>query len=66
MSDDKGPKFDGDPDFEIELAESVGIPGAWTVEAIDDDGGIEQAIFLGPRARERAEAYAAFQYGPRH
>lgn len=34
------------------------IPGAWVVERIDDDGGIEQTIFIGPRSRERAFAYA--------
>lgn len=33
------------------------ISGAWIVERIDDDGGIEQAIFVGPRARERAFEY---------
>lgn len=34
--------------------------GAWTVETIDDDGGIEQAIFDGPNAEERARAYRDF------
>jgi hypothetical protein len=50
-------------EYEVEVAERKDSPGAWTVEAIDMDGGIEQAIFAGPKARERAEAYAAFQYG---
>ncbi|MGO9135664.1 MAG: hypothetical protein ACLP8A_16655 [Methylovirgula sp.] len=49
--------------YEIEIAERNDAPGAWSVEAIDEDGGIEQAIFAGPKARERAEAYRAFQYG---
>jgi hypothetical protein len=35
----------------------------WTVEAIDDDGGIEQAIFIGPRAEVRARHYAVSAYG---
>ena len=38
------------------------IPGDWRVEWIDDDGGIEVAIFAGPNARERARRYADFQY----
>ncbi len=48
--------------YDVELAERKDMPGAWTVEAIDSDGGIEQAIFAGPKARERAEAYRKFQY----
>lgn len=35
----------------------------WAVEAIDDDGGIEQAIFIGPRAEVRARLYALGAYG---
>ena len=35
----------------------------WRVEWIDDDGGIEVAIFAGPKARERALRYANRQYG---
>ena len=49
--------------YQIEIAERKDMPGAWYVEAIDNDGGIEQAIFAGPKARERAEAYNKFQYG---
>ena len=48
--------------YDVEIAERKDAPGAWTVEAIDVDGGIEQAIFAGPRARERAEVYLSFQY----
>jgi hypothetical protein len=48
--------------YSVEVAERKDSPGAWTVEAIDNDGGIEQAIFAGPKARERAEAYSRFQY----
>jgi hypothetical protein len=35
----------------------------WRVEWIDDDGGVEVAIFGGPKARERATRYADRQYG---
>ena len=49
--------------YSVEVAERKDAPGAWTVEAIDGDGGIEQAIFAGPRARDRAEMYARFKYG---
>jgi len=38
-------------------------PGEWRVEWFDDDGGVEVAIFAGPRARERALPYADRQYG---
>jgi hypothetical protein len=37
-------------------------PGDWRVEWIDDDGGIEVAIFSGPNARERALLFANCQY----
>jgi hypothetical protein len=37
-------------------------PGEWRVEWVDDDGGIEVAIFAGPKARERALRYADQQY----
>lgn len=36
--------------------------GDWRVEWIDNDGGIEVAIFSGPTARERALLYANRQY----
>jgi hypothetical protein len=35
----------------------------WRVEWIDDDGGIEVAIFAGPKAHDRAIRYADRQYG---
>lgn len=38
-------------------------PGDWRVEWVDDDGGVELAIFAGPKARERAIGYADRQYG---
>ena len=37
-------------------------PGYWRVERIDDDGGIEVAIFSSPNARERAIRYADREY----
>lgn len=40
--------------------ERQGEPGVWSTEIIDEDGGIEQAIFIGPRAEQRALDYAAF------
>ena len=46
----------------VEIAERKDAPDAWTVEAIDSDGGIEQTIFAGPKSRERAEAYKRVQY----
>ena len=38
-------------------------PGEWRVEWVDEDGGVEVAIFSGPNARERALCYADRQYG---
>jgi hypothetical protein len=38
-------------------------PGDWRVEWVDDDGGVEVAIFPGPNARERALRYVDRQYG---
>ena len=38
-------------------------PGDWRVERIDDDGGIDVAIFGGPNGRERAVRYADHEYG---
>lgn len=35
----------------------------WIVEAIDDDGGIEFALFSGPRAHDRAVTYRNRVYG---
>jgi len=49
-------------DYEVNIAPRRGVDGAWNVEAIDDDGGIEQAIFAGPGAEQRARKYAEGQY----
>lgn len=47
-----------------EIIRRNGVPEAWGVEAIamDDDGAIELAIFSGPKAKRRAEEYAAARY----
>lgn len=42
---------------QIEIAPYLHFANAWTVEAVDDEGGIEIAIFDGPRAYDRAELY---------
>ena len=43
--------------------ERTGEPGVWAVEEIGSDGEIYQAIFVGPDAECRCEAYWAFKYG---
>ncbi len=48
--------------YDVTVAERNGAPGAWNVEAIDGEGAIEQAIFLGPQAEDRARDYAAHRY----
>ena len=47
---------------EVNIAPRRGAEGAWNVEAIDDDGSIEQAIFAGPNAEARARRYADWEY----
>jgi len=51
--------------LEVAVAERSDFPGAWGVEAVDTigDGSIYQSLFLGPRAKERAYAYACLVYG---
>ena len=44
--------------MKAQLMRDKSDPNVWRVEAIDDDGGCEVAIFSGPRARERATAFA--------
>ena len=48
--------------LEVNIAPRHGTQGAWNVEAIDDDGSIEQAIFAGPNAERRARLYAECVY----
>lgn len=47
---------------EVNVSPRRGSEGAWNVEAIDDDGSIEQAIFVGPGAEQRARRYASTEY----
>lgn len=51
--------------IEVNIAPRRGAEGAWNVEAIDDDGSIEQAIFAGPDAEDRARRYAESEYATR-
>ena len=37
-------------------------PNAWRVEMIDNDGGVEIAIFAGPDAKSRAVRYGDKEY----
>lgn len=48
--------------YEVNVAPRRDSDGAWNVEAIDDDGSVEQAIFVGPDAEKRARRYAEHQY----
>ena len=47
----------------IYLGERDDTPKAWTVEAYDHHGSIEQAIFYGPFAKVRAKRYMKSEYG---
>ncbi len=48
--------------YDVTIAERELTRSVWDVEAIDTDGGVEQAIFLGPKAEERAREYASRRY----
>lgn len=49
--------------LEAEIVKSGERPETWTVEAIDvKSGDVYSAIFFGPRARERAQEYAAEKF----
>ena len=48
--------------MQIEVAERTDRPDVWTVEAIGEDGEIYQALFMGPKAEERAREYATMKY----
>ena len=61
-----GPTNDnGQRGLEVAVAERSDFPGAWGVEAVDTmaDGDVYQTLFLGPKAKERAYAYACLVYG---
>jgi hypothetical protein len=49
--------------IEINVKARAGSTDTWDVEAITEDGAIEQAIFAGPNAEVRAHSYADHQYG---
>lgn len=51
--------------LEVEVQERRDSPGVWTVEAIDtgSEGEVYQALFAGPKAKERAYDYARWMYG---
>lgn len=44
------------------LIEDQKAPGVFRVEAVDEDGGCEVAIFSGPNALDRAVAFAGGDY----
>lgn len=46
-----------------EILKTEDRPEVWTVEAIDDKSGdVYSAMFVGPRARERAQEYAVEKF----
>jgi len=46
----------------VQVQEDVKFHGAWRVEAIDSDGGVEVTIFSGPDAEARAKRHARREY----
>lgn len=48
--------------MKAELAQDKDDPNTYRVEAIDDDGGCEVAVFSGPNALERAISFAGGSY----
>lgn len=48
--------------MKAELIEDREVPGQFRVEAIDDGGGCQVAIFSGPEAVDRAIAFAGSSY----
>jgi hypothetical protein len=51
------------PSYEVKVFADRVHPRDWRVEAFDDDGGCEIAIFSGRDAEGRARRFAAQQYG---
>lgn len=51
--------------MEVEVLECDDLFDTWLVEAIDtgSEGEVYQTFFAGPKAKERALAYAATSYG---
>ena len=56
-------KLQPTPQYDVTVCAWIGQPDTWNVEAVDDDGSIEQAIFAGPNAETRAREYAGQIYG---
>jgi hypothetical protein len=54
--------LDKKSELTAELVTDKNDPSIYRVEAIDDDGGCEVAIFGGPRALERARFFAESGY----
>lgn len=48
--------------MKVELIEDKNTPDQFRVEAIDDDGGIDVAIFSGPNSMDNAVNFAATTY----
>ncbi|MEM8696487.1 MAG: hypothetical protein AAGE05_10740 [Pseudomonadota bacterium] len=40
-------------------------PVEWHVEFIDEEGGVEQSIFIGTNAKQRAQTFAEMHYQPK-
>lgn len=51
--------------MEATLIQDKTDPAVYRVEAIDDDGGCEVAVFSGPNALERAITYGGGGYYPK-
>lgn len=51
------------PRDRIGLVVNTSVPVSWTLEFIDEDGGIEMTSFTGPDSEKRARDYAAWKYG---
>lgn len=49
-------------DLNAEVVERINNPGAFGVEAIDEDGSVYMAIFTGPHAQARASEYAEAKF----
>ena len=49
--------------YTVALVERRHEPGVWVIEAIDEDGGVTQAHFLGRESEARARAYAFVAFG---
>jgi hypothetical protein len=48
--------------LKAELVQDKNDPNVYRVEAVDDDGGCEVAIFSGPNALDRAIIFAGGSY----